>query len=63
MQISDDQNTITYNSDRLEFVEYHNRDCGECYFKGFGIIKCYELPCQAHERKDNKRGIFKEVKP
>jgi hypothetical protein len=62
MQISDDQNTITY---KLEFVEDNSDDCCMgCYFEHAALeVVCPHVPCRDYERKDKKKGIFKEVKP
>jgi hypothetical protein len=60
VEVSDDENTVTVTT-RLEFVEARSLRCMNCYGDLSDKI-CENLPCQGVDRKDGRRGYFREVR-
>ena len=60
VEVSDDQNTVTVTT-RLEFVEADGIRCCWCAARGKEDI-CETAPCLETNRKDGRRGYFREVR-
>lgn len=55
MNISDDQNTITIDSDTYEAVISEDKFCRDCHVLQY----CNNIPCRSYERKDKRIVVFK----
>ena len=60
VEVSDDENTVTVTT-RLEFVETYGNRCCWCAACGKEDI-CEHAPCLETNRKDGRRGYFREVR-
>ena len=60
VEVSDDENTVKVTT-RLEFVETDGKRCCWCAACGKEDI-CDRAPCLETNRKDGRRGYFREVR-
>ncbi|MFV0599146.1 MAG: hypothetical protein ACK5M0_05415 [Bacteroidales bacterium] len=59
MKISDDQNTITIDSNTYEAAISECRFCQDCQLKHV-LQYCDDIPCRSYERKDKRIVVFKK---
>ena len=59
MNISDDQNTITIDSDTYEAVINEDKFCRDCQLNNV-LQYCNDIPCRSYERKDKRIVVFKK---
>lgn len=60
MDISDDQNTITIDSDTYEAVISECPFCRGCQLDTV-LQYCDDIPCRSYDRKDKRKVIFKKL--